>query len=158
MHVIQLTLGEILLLKNEIYGSFHPVSGEVMQKGLVNQNISIKLKYWLNVLGETVNREDKIVKELYNDLGFKYGQQDENGNMVIQPYMKIEDGVDEENNLKYTYLPNSGFLEFQKEYSNLLETSKEIQYTPFKLSEIENLTFEENYPIFNKFIINDKEI
>jgi hypothetical protein len=158
MHVIQLTLGEILLLKNEIYGSFHPVSGEVMQKGLVNQNISIKLKYWLNVLGETVNREDKIVKELYNDLGFKYGQQDENGNMVIQPYMKIEDGVDEENNLKYTYLPNSGFLEFQKEYSNLLETSKEIQYTPFKLSEIENLTFEENYPIFNKFIINDKEV
>jgi hypothetical protein len=158
MHVIQLTLGEILLLKNEIYGSFHPVSGEVMQKGLVNQNISIKLKYWLNVLGETVNREDKIVKELYNDLGFKYGQQDENGNMVIQPYMKIEDGVDEENNLKYTYLPNSGFLEFQKEYSNLLETSKEIQYTPFKLSEIENLTFEENYPIFNKFVINDKEV
>jgi len=158
MHTIQLTLGEILLLKNEIFGSFHPVSGEVIQKGLVNQNIPIKLKYWLNVLGETVDREDKIVKELYNDLGFKYGQQDENGNVVIQPYTKLENGVDEENNPKYTYIPNSGYLEFQKEYSTLLETYKEIQYTPFKLSEVENFTFEENYPIFNKLIINDKEV
>ena len=43
MHTIQLTLGEILLLKNEIYGSINPTNGEVLQKGLVNQNIPIKI-------------------------------------------------------------------------------------------------------------------
>ena len=158
MQTIQLTLGEILLLKEELFGTNHPVSGELIKKGLLNQNIPIKLKYWLNVLGETVNLEDKMIKISYNDLGFKYGQQDEKGNVVIQPYTKVEDGVDEKNNPKYIYIPNSGFLDFQEDYSFLLETLKEIQYTPFKLSEIENLTFEENYPIFNRLIINDKEI
>jgi len=143
MQTISLTLGEILLLKNEIYGSISPTTGEVLQKGLVNQNIPIKIKYWLNVLGEKVNYEDKIVKNLYDELGHKYGKTDENGNITLNPSTKQEDG---------SFVINPNFLEFQNEYSNLLQTLKELEYTPFLLSDIEQLTFEENYPIFNKLI------
>ena len=149
MQTISLTLGEILLLKNEIYGSISPTTREVLQKGLVNQNIPIKIKYWLNVLGEKVNYEDKIVKNLYDELGHKYGETDENGNIILNPSTKQEDG---------SFVINSNFLEFQNEYSNLLQTLKELEYTPFLLSDIEQLTFEENYPIFNKLIANDKEV
>jgi len=141
MHTIQLTLGEILLLKNEIYGSISPTTREVLQKGLVNQNIPIKIKYWLNVLGEKVNYEDRIVKNLYDELGHKYGETDENGNIILNPSTKQEDG---------SFVINPNFLEFQNEYSNLLQTLKELEYTPFLL--LEQLTFEENYPIFNKLI------
>jgi hypothetical protein len=149
MQTISLTLGEILLLKNEIYGSISPTTREVLQKGLVNQNIPIKIKYWLNVLGEKVNYEDKIVKNLYDELGHKYGETDENGNIILNPSTKQEDG---------SFVINPNFLEFQNEYSNLLQTLKELEYTPFLLSDIEQLTFEENYPIFNKLITNDKEV
>jgi hypothetical protein len=149
MHTIQLTLGEILLLKNEIYGSINPSTGDVLQKGLVNQNIPIKIKYWLNVLGEKTNSEDKNIKSLYEDLGYKYGEKDENGNITLNPSIKQEDG---------NFIINPKFTEFQNEYSDLLQTIKEIEYTPFLLSDIEQLTFEENYPIFNKFIVNDKEV
>jgi len=144
MQTISLTLGEILLLKNEIYGSINPTNGEVLQKGLVNQNIPIKIKYWLNVLGEKVNYEDKIVKNLYDELGHKYGETDKNGNITLNPSTKQEDG---------SFVINPNFLEFQNEYSNLLQTLKELEYTPFLLSDIEQLTFEENYPIFNKLIL-----
>jgi hypothetical protein len=149
MYTIQLTLGEILLLKNEIYGSINPSTGDVLQKGLVNQNIPIKIKYWLNVLGEKTNFEDKNIKSLYEDLGYKYGEKDENGNIILNPSIKQADG---------SFIINPKFTEFQNEYSDLLQTLKEIQYTPFLLSDIEQLIFEENYPIFNKFIVNDKEI
>jgi hypothetical protein len=149
MHTIQLTLGEILLLKNEIYGSINPSTGDVLQKGLVNQNISIKIKYWLNVLGEKVKYEDKIIKQLYDELGYKYGELDESGNLILNPTIKQEDE---------SFKVNPNFLEFQNEYSNLLQTLKEFEFTPFLLSDIEQLTFEENYPIFNKLITNDKEV
>ena len=149
MHTIQLTLSEILLLKNEIYGSINPSTGNVLQKGLVNQNIPIKIKYWLNVLGEKVKYEDKIIKQLYDELGYKYGELDESGNLILNPTIKQEDE---------SFKVNPNFLEFQNEYSNLLQTLKELEFTPFLLSDIEQLIFEENYPIFNKFIINDKEI
>jgi hypothetical protein len=149
MRTIQLTLGEILLLKNEIYGSINPTNGEVLQKGLVNQNIPIKIKYWLNVLGEKVNYEDKIIKNLYDELGYKYGETDENGNLILNPSIKQEDG---------SFEINPNFLKFQSEYASLLQTLKELEYTPFLLSDIEQLTFEENYPTFNKLITNDKEV
>jgi hypothetical protein len=149
MHTIQLTLSEILLLKNEIYGSINPSTGNVLQKGLVNQNIPIKIKYWLNVLGEKVKYEDKIIKQLYDELGYKYGELDESGNLILNPTIKQEDE---------SFKVNPNFLEFQNEYSNLLQTLKELEFTPFLLSDIEQLIFEENYPIFNKFIVNDKEI
>lgn len=145
MQKISLTLDEILLLKNEIYGSKHPVSGELMQKGLLNQPIPIKLKYWLNILGEQLLAEDKIVRTLYNDLGQKYGEVDENGNIVVYPYFKNDDD----------YKVNPKFLELQEEYSNLLKETKEIEYTPFKLSDLDNITTEENYPVFLKLVIND---
>jgi hypothetical protein len=149
MHTIQLTLGEILFLKNEIYGLISPTTREVLQKGLVNQNIPIKIKYWLNVLGEKVNYEDRIVKQLYDELGYKYGELDKSGNLILNPTIKQEDE---------SFKVNPNFLEFQNEYSNLLQTLKELEYTPFLLSDIEQLTFEENYPIFNKLIANDKEV
>jgi hypothetical protein len=76
-------------------------------------------------------------------LGHKYGETDENGNITLNPSTKQEDG---------SFVINPNFLEFQNEYSNLLQTLKELEYTPFLLSDVEQLTFEENYPIFNKLI------
>jgi hypothetical protein len=80
---------------------------------------------------------------------YKYGELDESGNLILNPTIKQEDE---------SFKVNPNFLEFQNEYSNLLQTLKELEYTPFLLSDIEQLTFEENYPIFNKLITNDKEV
>lgn len=147
MHTVRLTLREVLLLKNEIYGLYNP-STQTLQKGLVNQNIPIKLKYWLNVLGERVNSEEKIIKKLYADLGSKYGETDEEGNVILNPTIEIDGNT----------VVNPNYTEFQSEYSFLLEGTIQIENIIFSLSEIEQFTFEENYPIFNKFIINDKEV
>lgn len=147
MHSVYLTLREVLLLKNEIYGLYNP-STQTLQKGLVNQNIPIKLKYWLNVLGERVNSEEKIIKKLYADLGSKYGETDEEGNITLNPTIELDGNT----------IVNPNYTEFQNEYSFLLEGTIQIENISFALSEIEQFTFEENYPIFNKFIVNDKEV
>lgn len=147
MYTVRLTLSEVLLLKNEIYGLYNP-STQTFQKGLVNQNLPIKIKYWLNVLGERVNIEEKIIKKLYADLGSKYGETDENGNIVLNPTIELDGNI----------ITNPNYTEFQNEYSFLLEGTIQIENISFSLSEIEQFTFEENYPIFNKFIINDKEV
>jgi hypothetical protein len=47
---------------------------------------------------------------------------------------------------------NPTFQEFEKEFNELLQTEKEIEYQAFKLEEFKNVEASENYTIFYSFI------
>ena len=47
---------------------------------------------------------------------------------------------------------NPKFIEFQNEFNILLQESKELEYKPVQLSELENIESDGNYPTFFKLV------
>lgn len=152
MEKIKLKLSEILSLKSEIYGMQNNSTGEVLSKGLLKQELPYYVKYWLHNLGNTITEQDTLINKIREELIVKYGETDANGSTSIS--ISIEDGFDvlEDGTQKPKYVVNPKFLEFQREFEKLLNEEKDIEYKPFKLSDLEKMTTDEFYPIFNKLI------
>lgn len=140
MKKIELKLSEIIILKDEIYGN-----SQKNIKGLINQELPYSFKYWLHDLGKKVLYEDDIISKIHDELVIKYGTINENGTYTIHPTV-IEN--------KKTII-NPKFIEFNKEYSLLLEEVKELEYKPFKLKDLNNLQTDEYYYIFDKLISDE---
>ena len=128
-----LTLGEILDLVNEIYGL----------NGLLKQKISITVKYWLNDLGEQLLKEQATIKQFHDELVIKYGNE-------VNGVMKINISIDD--NQTNTKKINPNYVEFNQEYNNLLNETKDIQHKTFNLTSLNEITTEEDYPVFRKLI------
>jgi hypothetical protein len=128
-----LTLGEILDLVNEIYGP----------NGLLKQKISITTKYWLNDLGEQLIKEQATIKQFHDELVIKYGAE-------IDGVVKINISIDDSET--QTKKINPKYLEFSTEYNNLLAETKNIQHKTFNLSDLNEITTEEDYKVFRKLI------
>jgi hypothetical protein len=133
MQNITLTLGEILDLVNEIYGL----------NGLLKQKISITVKYWLNDLGEQLLKEQATIKQFHDELVIKYGSE-------VDGVMKLNISIDD--NQTKTKKINPNYVEFNQEYNNLLNETKDIQHKTFNLLDLSEVTTEEDYPIFRKLI------
>ena len=128
-----LTLGEILDLVNEIYGL----------NGLLKQKISITTKYWLNDLGEQLIKEQATIKQFHDELVIKYGAE-------VDGVVKINISIDDSETQTKKINPN--YLEFSNEYNNLLAETKNIQHKTFNLSDLSEITTEEDYKVFRKLI------
>lgn len=137
MQTTKITLQEIYGLESELFGLTNQ-SGEVLMKGILSQNLSLKNRYWLSRLGESIQAEKKAVDTLRDQLIKELGEVDENGNYSLQPM------VDEKVN------PN--FVKFQEELSALLKEEKEITHAVFTLEQFESLETSEHYPVFMKFL------
>jgi uncharacterized protein (UPF0216 family) len=84
----------------------------------------------------------------------KHGETDETGNISIPMYIDIvkdEEGniVDGKNNPK--------FIEFQNEFNTLLQEEKELEYKAVKLSALDSIESDSNYPTFFKLVVADEQ-
>lgn len=136
-----LTLSEIYALDAELNGLSNSQTGEVLLKGLLNQPLNIKTKYWLTRLKETVSSEKKSIDGLRNDLIKKHGKEEKDGNYSIPVFL---DEASTERNPAYDA--------FNKELEELFSTNKEIEHALFTIEMFETLETEENYSVFFKLI------
>lgn len=149
MEKINLQLFEFYNLDGELNGVTNPQTGEKISTGLLAEKLKLTTKYWLTDLAKKVAAEKTAVETLKEDLIKKHGETDETGSISIPMYVNIvrdEDGkmVSAENNPK--------FIEFQNEFNILLQESKELEYKPVQLSELENIESDGNYPTFFKLV------
>ena len=138
MQTTKLTLSEIYGLESELYGLSNLKSGEMLSKGLLSQNLTLKNRYWLSRVGDTVQAEKKAIDTLRDSLIKELGSVDGKGNFSLMPM------VDEK--------PNPNFIKFQEELSSLLNEEKEISHSVFSLDQFENLEKTEHYPVFFKLL------
>lgn len=117
-------LGDVLQLESEINGFVAPETGERIYEGFLNQNLSIILKYELTELSEVLSKERKKVEGLRDDLIKKHGEEDEKGGIMVKMYLEQKD--DEGNVVSRPINPK--YVDFDKEYGELLNTEIEIEY------------------------------
>lgn len=124
MEKITLKLGDILQLESEINGYTNPQDGTKVYEGFIKQNLSILLKYELKELSDTLKSEREKVESLRDELIQKYGEVNDKGALIVRMYDEVKD----ENGNVTTMKFNEKYLEFDKEYSVLLDQEKEIEY------------------------------
>lgn len=149
LKTITLSLEEIMQLDAELQGNRNQ-KGEVVFTGLLNQKLPIKTKYWLTRLGETITNEKKTIDGLRDELVKRYGESTDDGQSFTIPIMIDTKSKDANGNL--IKQPNPKFQEFNKEFTDLLDTEKEISHPEFSFSEFAELETSDNYAVFFKLL------
>lgn len=159
MEKITLKLFEFYNLDAELNGLRNQSTGEVISAGLLQEKLPLVVKYWLTELGKKVAAEKAAVEELKNDLIKKYGKEDEKGGVSIP--MVIDELDADGNPIKDTDAEgkevtkkvfNPDFQQFEKEFNELLQTEKELEYKPILLADLAKLETEENYVTLFKLV------
>jgi len=137
---MKLTIADCLNLDIEIAG-FTNKDGQILIKGLVNEPLNLKTKYWLNKLTTKLQVEKKAFNESRDALIKDLGETHENGSVTIP--MQI-DGKD-----------NPNIIEFNKQAEELLNQEIEIDVHKFS---IDNFDFnsDSNYPTFMLKCVEDE--
>ena len=137
MEKIKLKLLDFYNLDIELNGV--QVQGAPTSGGLLREKLPLVTKYWLTDLAKRVAAEKAAVEELKVDLIKKYGEADKDGNVNIPVYLPSEDPESKKR------VVNPQYTAFDKEFGELLDTEKELEYKPIKLSDLEKLETTENY-------------
>ncbi len=140
MSQITLKLHEILTLEAELNGFVNPNTGERVLEGFLKEKLNLGTKYRLTKLSEELKKEKAILDGLREDLIKELGEE-KDGQISIPPF---EDK-------KQTKI-NPKFIEFQSKYTELLDTDKNIEYTPLSISDLDKVETNENYSILFKLI------
>lgn len=159
MEKITLKLFEFYALDADLNGVVSQTTGEKLSGGLLQEKLPLTTKYWLTSLGKTVAAEKAAVEELKNELIKKFGKADENGNISI-PMVIDELDADsnpiKEPNAEGTMVTrrklNPDYQQFEQEFNELLQTEKDLEYKPFKLSDFEKVETSDNYMTFFKLV------
>jgi hypothetical protein len=117
-------LGDVLQLESEINGFVNQETGERIYEGFLKQNLSIILKYELTELSEVLSKERRKVDGLRDDLIKKHGEEDEKGGILVKMFNEVKD--DEGNVISKVINPK--YVEFDKEYGELLNTEIDLEY------------------------------
>lgn len=159
MEKISLKLFEFYNLDAELNGLTNQQTGEKIASGLIQEKLPLVTKYWLTELGKKVAAEKAAVEELKNDLIKKYGKEDEKGGISIPMVIEELDSegqpmkdVDKDGNWFTKKVINPDFQLFEKEFNDLLQTEKELEYKAFTLEDFEKVETSENYTTFFKLI------
>lgn len=167
MEKITLKLYEFYNLEAELNGLTNQQTGEKITSGLLQEKLPLVTKYWLTDLGKKVTAEKAAVEELKNDLIKKYGKDDGNGGISIP---MVIDKVDAEGTVVYTEpdaegktspkkILNPDYQHFEKEFNELLQTEKELEYKAINLIDFANVETSENYGTFFKLVkVEDAKI
>jgi hypothetical protein len=148
MEKITLKLFEFYSLDVELNGFTNPQSGE-KQPGLLQEKLPLVTKYWLTDLAKKAATEKAAVEELKNDLIKKHGKPAEDGSVSIP---MVIDGPAEQGEEPKKML-NPDYVEFEKEFAELLQTEKEIKYQPISLKDLAQVETAGNYPVFFKLVL-----
>jgi hypothetical protein len=143
-------LSELLQLETELLGATNLETNEVLFYGLMNQELSMGVKYWLNELVEVLQKEKKTIDTFKEELFKKYGEEDDKGMLGISYYI-ASDEIDADGNP--IMIKNPKALAFQSEYDELISQEKTIRVHTFLLDELKTITTKETYPLVMKHLI-----
>lgn len=159
MDKLTLKLFEFYNLDAEINGLSNPQTGEKVSEGLLQAKLPLTVKYWLTDLSKKVRAEKQALEDLKNDLIKKYGKEDDKGGISIPVVIDQldEDGqpikVTAEDGTETTKkVLNPDYQAFDKEFAELLNAEKELEYKPFDLADFKGLETNENFVTFFKLI------
>lgn len=124
MEKLKVKLGDILQLESEINGLVSQETGEVIYEGFLKQKLDIILKYELVELSEFLKKERKKIETLRDDIIKKYGEDDGKGGILVRMFDEEKDEAG--NVVKRTMNPK--YVEFDKEYGELLNKDIEIEH------------------------------
>jgi hypothetical protein len=133
MEKIILKLHEVYELNLELKGSINQQTGETIRKGILDEKISISVKYWLDKLSEKLKTEIDLVEKLKEEIIRKLGVVDEQGNYSIP--LRINEKFNDKDEL-LSYDVNPTFLEYQSEFEKLINQEVEIEYNAINLEDI----------------------
>lgn len=159
MEKITLKLFEFYNLDAELNGVTNPQTREKVSSGLVQEKLPLVVKYWLTDLAKKVAAEKTAIEDLKNELIRKYGKPDDRGGISIPV---LVDQLDEQGN-PVTFTDSEGkeqtrkvinpdYQAFDKEFNDLLQDQKDLEYKPFNLSDFDNVETTENFSTFFKLI------
>lgn len=165
MEKITLKLFEFYSLDAELNGLRNQSTGEMLAAGILQEKLSLVTKYWLTDLAKKVATEKAAIEELKNDLIKKHGVEDGKGGVSIPVAIDELDAdgnpimeKDSEGNEVSRKKMNPEFQKFEKEFNELLQTEKEIEYKAISLSDFEKVETSENYSTFFKLVKVDAEV
>ena len=147
MKNLTVKLFEIYSLQSELNGLINQQNGEKVKSGILDEEISLVAKYWINQLNDVITTEVKTLDTQREELIKKYGTADEQGGVSLQMVIKEMDKDGKE-----VSKMNPNFAEFNKEFNELLSQEKELSYHPIKLETLTSVTSGNNYPTFFKFV------
>ena len=159
MEKITLKLFEFYNLEAELNGLTNQQTGEKTANGLLQEKLPLVTKYWLSDLAKKVTAEKAAVEELKNDLIKKYGKEDDKGGISIPMVIDELDAddqpikdLDKDGNWFTKKILNPDFQQFEKEFNELLQTEKELEYKSITLADFANVETSENYGTFFKLV------
>lgn len=132
-----LKLADYIQLEAELNGVVNQQNGEKVFQGLLSQKLSLSVKYWLTDLAKRVKEQTDACEALKNELVKKHGEE-KDGMIQISFFI---DGADGEK------IKNPALIQFEQEYGNLLQESRELEYKPIKLSDLASIETEETYTV-----------
>jgi hypothetical protein len=144
----KLKLIEISDLSEEIHGLQDRQTGEKVQKGLLDEKLSLVQKYWLTDLGKKTKEVVDEVEPLRNEVISKYGTTGPDGGIGISAIIeeKNEEGV------VISRKPNPNWELFNKEYFELMSQEKEVEHQEFLLNDFSEVKSENRYAIFQTLL------
>jgi hypothetical protein len=149
MEKISLKLKDVLQLESEINGFTNPETGEKYYEGFINQKLPIILKYDLTETTKFLETERKKVDNLRDELVTKYGKMDNNGRIVVNTHIFEKD----ENGVIISKKLNPDYLEFEKEYTQLLDKEIEVEYPEITKEDLINAgKTKDNYIVLFRLI------
>jgi hypothetical protein len=148
-------LFELINLEAELAGVVNPQTGDQVFKGLLQKNILITDKYWLNDLVGKLGDEKKVIESLREEIIKKYGVEDLNGNIGISMFLDEEETLADGTTQKKI---NPAYIEFNTEYGDLLHQEKNFQVYTFPLKDLEGIKAEESYPLTFKYLVESLEV
>jgi len=144
----KLKLIEISDLSEEIHGLQDRQTGEKVQKGLLDEKLSLVQKYWLTDLGKKTKEVVDEIEPLRNEVISKYGTTGPDGGIGISAIIeeKNEEGV------VISRKPNPNWDLFNKEYFELMSQEKEVEHQEFLLNDFSDVKSENRYAIFQTLL------
>jgi hypothetical protein len=134
MERIKLPLYEILELEKEIVGfdkSFTTSEVKEHVNGFIELNIDQATKYFIHRLLLKIQEEKKLIESSKLELFQKYGESEENGNIII--------------------LPENTEI-FFNELNELMNNEIEIEYKPIKIETLEKIVDKVFFNILYKLV------
>jgi len=144
----KLKLFEIAALSEEIHGLQDRNTGNKIQKGLLDEELTLVQKYWLTDFGKKAKEITDEVEPLRNEIITKYGEDSGDGQIGISATTKLKNEAGE----VIGEVPNPKWNEFNTQYGELMDQEKEVEHQEFQLNDF-GFKSENRYSIFlNKLI------
>ena len=173
MEKITLKLYDFLNLEADINGVLDQRTGQRVRKGLLQHPLPMGVKYWITKLAKTVGEEKTIIDGLKDELVKKYGTEKDGSITVVTLIDELDDkGKNVKINVKNQdgemveinkQIINPQYAAFEKDYTEILQQEKELEYRPILLSELathdqpNGIETEETYDAFFKLVTSPGE-